>query len=66
MKKLTPNCDYPTLTLSIILLVFDIIALTYYFATTDKVEWGGVMNSLFWMVWPVILIIGLYKEGTKE
>lgn len=66
MKKITPNCDYPTLVLCIIWLVFDLFVLLFYFATTNKVEWGGVVNSLFWMVLPAILIVGLYKEGTKE
>lgn len=66
MKKITRNCDLPTLTISIIWLVFDLIVLMYYFATTDKVQWGGVFNSLFWMALPIILVIGLYREGTKE
>ena len=66
MKKLTSNCDYPTLTLSVLWLVFDIVVLLYYFATADKVNWGGVLNALFWTAMPVAFIIGLYKEGTKK
>ena len=55
-----------TLAVSVLWLVFDLAVLFYYFATTEKVEWGSVANSLFWTAMPVVLIYGLYKEGTKE
>lgn len=66
MKKLTSNCDYPTLTLSVLWLVFDIVILLYYFATTEHIVWSGVCNALFWTAIPVVFVIGLYKEGTKK
>ena len=55
-----------TLTLSVLWLVFDLAVLSYYFSTAEKVEWGSVANALFWTAMPVVLICGLYKEGTKE
>lgn len=66
MKKLTSNCDYPNLILSVIWIVFDIVVLLYYLATTDKVEWRGVGNCLFWTIFPLMFIFGLYKEGSKS
>lgn len=66
MKKITSNCDYPNLILSVLCIVFDIVVLAVYFATTEKVNWCGVLTSTFWMLLPVAFVIGLYKEGTKS
>ena len=66
MKKLTSNCDYPNLILSVLWFLFNIFVLFLYIATAEKVELKGIGTCLFWMIFPVALFIGLYKEGTKE
>lgn len=65
MKKLTSNCDYPTLILCVLWLIFDIAVLAFYIATAEKVNADGVFRSLPWVVAPIVFIVILYKEGTK-
>ena len=65
MKKLTSNCDLPTLCVSVLWFLLDVLVLLYWFATAEKIEAWGVCNGLFWTALSLMFVIGLYREGTK-